>query len=60
MMPINKEGHDYNIAAQATYENEMYLLSKAQEYGEFCVMCDRKRMKLITFEDYLKLCKDKT
>lgn len=60
MIPNNKESHDYNIMAQATYNNEMYLLSKAQEYGEFCVMCDRKGMKLITFEDYLKLCKDKT
>lgn len=59
-MPRNKEEHDYNIMSQATYENEMYLLSKAQEYGKFCVMCDRKGMNLITFEDYLKLCKDKT
>ena len=60
MIPKNKESHDYNIMAQATYNHEMYLQEKAQEYGEFCVMSDRKGMKLITFEDYLKICKDKT
>ena len=27
-MLVNKEGHDYNIMAQSTYENKMYLLSK--------------------------------
>lgn len=56
---MTKEEYNYNIMAKATYENEMYLLSKAQEYGEFCVICDRNGIKLITFEDYLKLDKNK-
>ena len=30
-------------------------ISKAQEYAEFCVECDRKGLKLLCIEDYIKL-----
>ena len=28
------------------------LNTKAQDYGEFCVRCDRTGLKLLTFEDF--------
>lgn len=57
MQPINKEDYDYNLMAQETFKNEMFLIEKAQEYGLFCIICDRENKKIITFEDYLnKLC----
>jgi len=58
MYPKNKEDHQYNLAAETSYKQEIYLMQKAQEYGEFCVLCERQKMKLLTFEDYLKLCND--
>ena len=30
-------------------------ISKAKEYAEFCVECDRKGMKLLELNDWLKL-----
>lgn len=55
MYANNKEEHDYNLAAKASYDNEIQLMQKAQEYGEFFVLCDRSKLDLISFEDFIKI-----
>ena len=55
MYPTNKEDYQYNQAAESSYKREMYLLQMAQKYGEFCALCERENIKLITFDDFMKL-----
>ena len=55
MFEKSKGDYDYNVMAKVTYEHENLLMEKAQEYGEFCVLCDRRGLMLIPFEDFLKM-----
>lgn len=51
------------IALQNYGVNELGLITKAkemenkraQEYAEFAIRCDRKGMKILNFEDWIKL-----
>lgn len=53
--PNSKEEHGYNQMCNHAYQHEQFIMSKANEYGLFCIECYRKKLPLLTFDDFLKL-----
>ena len=59
-IPMKRPEEDTN---NQTFKEQMlndyidYIETKAQEYGEFCILCDRDNLPLIKFIDFLKLPK---